>query len=548
MPARTGNTTYVPGVGATTVKGTKKTFQGSGLAPAGATKEPEATYLTAPTVTVSGGTVKASGYRSQRAAKRAVRAQKRRAKRVARIVNETKPEPQTLPKAPPKYTPPKLTPIQKATQKSAKAFNAEGGKQVPLPFTEPTGGRQNVPTGGRQKVAKRIKTEFRQAKKAVASLGGHLTGDLGPEQRKFIRGVAKLTHLKPRTIAAQARAEESFGYQTEADQTHNFLNMGPGISYPSLKAGVKATAANYNDTSSPNYAGVRATRGQSARRQAEAIAASPWGTGDLILQTLPEVGFKGKPNPKAERKLARVKAEAKEKGVQLGVGKAPAKVVTRYKAGLSAAKELAHSHIPYPTPDQHFGLQDRPAFLDCSAAVSWVLNKMGVLKTELVSGEMGSVLKPGPGAVTVFYNAGHTFMSFGGKFFGTSVNDSSKGLAFYKNPGSAYLSQYSVGHVAGLGKKQAIQLGLGSPTSGTQSFPGMTLSSSGTSATIDSGAGTTQSKPGFSKQPIRLTQQQKVNQTKRALKDLGVGVSTTATPQTSDSMLSELEKKYGLVA
>jgi hypothetical protein len=40
---------------------------------------------------------------------------------------------------------------------------------------------------------------------------------------------------------------------------------------------------------------------------------------------------------------------------------------------------------------------------------------------------MGSVLKPGPGAVTVYYNAGHTFMKIGDRYWGTSVGDSGSG-------------------------------------------------------------------------------------------------------------------------
>lgn len=560
MPARTGSTTYIPGKGATTVKPSgKKTFAGKGPPPAGARKVKEPTYLTTPTITKENGTVTAEHFPSQvaaRAAKERARTSERRTKAILHDIAKSQAKPPLKAKLPVRTeaaSKVKLTPIQKVEQQSAKEFNAEGGKQVTVPFSRAATAAstpiRDAPRGPKPppRAARRLKTEYRQAKKAVASSGGHLTGDLGPEQRRFVRGVAKLTHLKPRTIAAQARAEEGNAAQTEAEGTHNFLNMGPGISYPSLKAGVRATAANYNDTSSPNYAGVRATRGKSARQQAEAIAASPWGTKDLILQTLPTVGFKGKPNPQAERKLARVKTEAKEKGVGLSkAGPPPREVVTRYRAGLSAAKELAKGHIPYIWGGGHGSPHSEPTGggLDCSGAVGYVLNKMGILKGSLTSGEMGSVLKPGPGAVTVFYNADHTFMSFGGKFFGTSVNDSSKGLAFYKNPGSGYLSEYSVGHVPGLGQKQALQLGIKSPTgsSSTQTFPGMTVSSNGTSATINSGAGTTQTKPGFSKKPISLATQ--VARTTNKLKALGIGSAKAAEPTT----LSALERKYGTPA
>lgn len=191
-------------------------------------------------------------------------------------------------------------------------------------------------------------------------------------------------------------------------------------------------------------------------------------------------------------------------GLDSGVAaKAPKKVVSRFEAGRQAAEELAHSHIPYVWGGGHasYGTFNPRGGLDCSGAVSYVLHKMGVLKEPLSSSYMGQVLKPGPGAVTVFYNADHTFMKIGEKYFGTSVDDSSKGLSFYKAPPQSYLSEFSVGHVAGLGKKEALQLGI-KPTGGG-SFPGMSVSSNGTTATILPGAGTTQTKAGFSNKPIR---------------------------------------------
>lgn len=560
MPARTGNSTYIPGVGTTTrgKSGKAKTFQGSGPAPSGTKKEPETTYLTAPTLTVQGGHVTASGFKSRRAQRRAVKRQQARsyvqrsqATRKRTSLASTKRLKQTERAV-------KVAKPIKSAPPSAARVNTAVGKAIAasgIPATQPGSlatyskiqkrveqrlGAKASTTAKRPQETPAKRQVRRQLAKAKAG-ARHLTGDLGPEQRRFIRGVSKRTRLNPRTIAAQARAEEGAGEQTEAEQSHNFLNMGPGIKYSSLKEGIRETAKNYN--TNPLYAGVRATRGKGPKAQAQAIVASPWGTTDLIEKTLPEVGLKGKPIPRT------LIARAKKLGINPqapNVGRASKQVVTRYRAGLRAAKELARAHIPYVWGGGHGSPTSSPTSggLDCSGAVSYVLNKMGVLKGSLVSGSMGSVLKPGPGAVTVFYNAGHTFMSFGGKFFGTSVNDSSKGLAFYKNPGADYLSQYSVGHVAGLGKKQALQLGLKSPD--TQSFPGMSLSSSGTTATINSGAGATVSKPGFSAKPIRLTPAQK---SRRTFKRLGqVGIGEPAEPQEASTSLKALERKYGVKA
>jgi hypothetical protein len=95
-----------------------------------------------------------------------------------------------------------------------------------------------------------------------------------------------------------------------------------------------------------------------------------------------------------------------------------------------------------------------------------------------------------------------------------------------------------------MGMKQALELGfknLGTPSS----FPGMTLSPSGTTATIDPGAGATQGKPGFSSSPIQPTQQQKARRAIKKLSQLGVPTSPKAKEATKGVTLAELEKTYG---
>lgn len=126
------------------------------------------------------------------------------------------------------------------------------------------------------------------------------------------------------------------------------------------------------------------------------------------------------------------------------------------RTALHAAKEIAGR--PYVWGGGHGGFQSRG--YDCSGAVSYVLHKLGVIKSPLTSGAMGSVLKPGPGAITVFYNAGHTFMRFATKhgyiYWGTSVGDSGGGgLGRHPQPSPGYLSSYKVGHVEGAGTAQA---------------------------------------------------------------------------------------------
>lgn len=179
-----------------------------------------------------------------------------------------------------------------------------------------TPGRPKAPelkgTPGERKAAR---TAVRQARKTVRHSKPTIEAELGPEQRRFVEGVAKETGLNPRTIAAQARAEESEGAQTEAEQTHNFLNMGPGIRYGSLREGIDKTAQNYN--TNPVYADVRATKGQSPAVQAKAIAESKWGTGPLIEETLPSVHVKPG-DPQAVQNYRQAVQKAKGLGMKVG--------------------------------------------------------------------------------------------------------------------------------------------------------------------------------------------------------------------------------------
>jgi hypothetical protein len=77
----------------------------------------------------------------------------------------------------------------------------------------------------------------------------------------------------------------------------------------------------------------------------------------------------------------------------------------------------------------------------------------------------------------------------------------------------------------------------------------MTLSSSGTTATINQGAGTTVEKPGFSNRPIQLTRQQKARRTIKKLGQMGVTFAGSAPKEATKGVtLAALEKKYGKAA
>lgn len=210
----------------------------------------------------------------------------------------------------------------------------------------------------------------------------------------------------------------------------------------------------------------------------------------------------------------RVKVRGNLKQVNVRLRKqVPKKTMSRFKAAVQAADEIERAQLPYVWGGGHGDPKSRPTGggLDCSGAVSYVLNKMGALDGSLVSGDMGSVLRPGPGAITVFYNPTHTFMRIGKKYWGTSTANPAGGAGWI--PASVAASEaasgeYNVGHVAGLGKKVAVALGVPTGATGTHAtstFPGMTLSNSGTTATLDESSAITRKAPGFSDKPIRLT-------------------------------------------
>lgn len=381
-------------------------------------------------------------------------------------------------------------------------YKPPGAPGIDLPnVSGPLGALGNIL--GSLVVGEKAQAAQRKKPKGIA-----LTGPLSAGEKTFAKTVARETGLEPEAVAAWTLQE---GGNSTGD--YNRLNVGHtdsgalGLTAdPRWKDPVQAgklTAqflkGNYGGASSGIQAILPAAKGKPASQQLEIIANSGWATdpnyASNLQGTLAMVGVK-------QRKAI------------------PKKTLSRYRAGIVAANELEKAALPYVWGGGHGDPASRPTGggLDCSGAVSYVLNKMGALKGSLVSGDMGSALKPGPGAVTVFYNPGHTFMRIGKKYFGTSASNPSDGAGYIDPPSAAYLADYNVGHVPGLGKKVAVALGVPTGSSGahaTSTFPGMTLSSSGTVASIDPGTATTKKQAGFSDKPIKLSPIQKLEQVER---------------------------------
>jgi membrane-bound lytic murein transglycosylase B len=124
--------------------------------------------------------------------------------------------------------------------------------------------------------------------------------------------------------------------------------------------------------------------------------------------------------------------------------------MTHFDRLVAAANMVSAANFPY----LYGGGHEQPArfaAFDCSGAVSYVLQQAGYTVPTTVSGNVPSWHFPaGPGAVTIFYNPGHTFMRIGNRYFGTSGFARPGGGAGWfdtnKLPAS-YLATFSVVHL-----------------------------------------------------------------------------------------------------
>ena len=84
---------------------------------------------------------------------------------------------------------------------------------------------------------------------------------------------------------------------------------------------------------------------------------------------------------------------------------------------IAGANEIAD--FPYVYGGGHASFIDNA--YDCSGSVSYALAAGGLLSAPLVSGELAHWGDPGPGRwITIYANAGHTFMNVDGVWFDTA--------------------------------------------------------------------------------------------------------------------------------
>lgn len=470
----------------------------------------------------------------------------------------------------PSYKPPKLTRKPLANASSQKPARFQGAKTAGAPSLKElqvasssgklrTNRKGYVTTPAVRKVSGTLKRLESKAGKVSGPLPG-LTAQQSKVARTVLRrGVKAGARRKDLLSAAETGLVEAPNFENPAGgdldsegwRQERTSIYGTG---PTGPRNVKASADRFFEeirtdpgAATAPTAGMAAQAAQGSAFPERYDAVKP--QANAIVKAFERGGLK----PAQQRKLIAAQAKAQKLGLkvsnQRNLGPAPKKVVTRFKAIQASAKALEKMDVPYVYGGGHgSGTPDPSGGLDCSSSTVYLLNKAGVKVPNITSGSFGDYLPSGPGAVTVFYNDDHVFLRIGKRYYGTSVGDSGAGgLGYHPAPSASYLAQYNVAHVPGLGKKQALQLGIDSFTS--TSFPGMTLSASGTTATVDPSATATRDKPGFSKSPIRLTQAQKAHRTLKKLAQVGAGLSESP-PEGEDkgAILKALEKTYGAKA
>jgi cell wall-associated NlpC family hydrolase len=130
-----------------------------------------------------------------------------------------------------------------------------------------------------------------------------------------------------------------------------------------------------------------------------------------------------------------------------GLAVAPIGAPAAVQAVINAGNEIAH--LPYRYGGGHMTFQD--SAYDCSGSISYVFAAAHLLDHTVVSGDLENWGDPGPGRwVTVFANAGHTFMYVAGLRFDTVALAETGSRWSDRSADEPDLKTFSVRHPPGL--------------------------------------------------------------------------------------------------
>jgi hypothetical protein len=229
------------------------------------------------------------------------------------------------------------------------------------------------------------------------------------------------------------------------------------------------------DTATLNgYWSVRFPNGRTAVFQQTDIGPAPW-TGrvlDVLYSALPYVGYTEASFPTGAQITATylgTGSHAAALAVTAGSPSPAAECATAAGRGdgslasvIAAADLLESMHVPYNYGGGHVtparptaGQEGSYLGLDCSSAVSFVLQHAGVNVETMDSTGFMTWGEPGPGqSVTLYANPGHVFMIIAGRAFGTSgFGHPAAGTGpawFTVKPEPAYLALFVARHPPGL--------------------------------------------------------------------------------------------------
>ncbi|MGP0049730.1 MAG: hypothetical protein ACLPZR_12900 [Solirubrobacteraceae bacterium] len=130
-----------------------------------------------------------------------------------------------------------------------------------------------------------------------------------------------------------------------------------------------------------------------------------------------------------------------------GLAVAPVDAPLAVQEVIAAGNEIAR--LPYRWGGGHMTYEDTA--YDCSGSLSYVLAAAGLLDHTVVSGQLEHYGDPGPGKwITIFANAGHTFMYVAGLRFDTVALAETGTRWSDRSADEPDLSSFSVRHPAGL--------------------------------------------------------------------------------------------------
>jgi hypothetical protein len=130
-----------------------------------------------------------------------------------------------------------------------------------------------------------------------------------------------------------------------------------------------------------------------------------------------------------------------------GLAIAPLDAPPAIQEVIQAANEIAH--LPYRYGGGHVTYQDTA--YDCSGSISFVFDAAHLLSGSVVSGQLMNWGAPGPGKwITVFANAGHTFIYVAGLRFDTVALAETGDRWSTRTADESDLSTFAVRHPVGL--------------------------------------------------------------------------------------------------